>query len=222
MYFQAITGISLYCRCQYVLLGDPLNMTDNMIFEGHGSANTPPVGLPGSPDDRWVFTEDNPYRELQTAAALAAASRVMRSFNPGLSAECLRIAREVYDSAKERDPLHRLSAAVELLLASGEKRYADWIIGQRQNIVLKIERTGWVVAPVLGQLNNKRFTESVKAAVKEYAATVARAEKENPYGVPYKPDIWGAGWEIQALGVNHFSFTPTFRMFSPTAICCMR
>ena len=46
---------------QYVMLGDAGAMTDNMI---------------GNADDRWVFTEDNPSRELSTAAALAAVSRV--------------------------------------------------------------------------------------------------------------------------------------------------
>jgi endoglucanase len=81
---------------QYVLLGDAVNMTDNKVFTGETNADTPAVGLPGSPDDRWVFTEENSYRELQTAAALAATSRTMRNFNPELSMECERIAKELY------------------------------------------------------------------------------------------------------------------------------
>jgi hypothetical protein len=39
-------------------------------------------------------------------------------------------------------------------------------------------------------------------------------EKENPYGVPYKPYIWGAGWGIQAFGVRalflHLGFPDIF------------
>jgi hypothetical protein len=189
---------------QYVLLGDAANMTDNKIFTGDVTNNTPPVGLPGSPDDRWVFTEENPYRELQTAAALAASSRVLKTFNPQLSEECLSIARELWNITKEKDPLHRLSAAVELLQCTGDKQYATWILSQRAAITSRIDRTGWKVAPVLAKLNDKKFTEEIRSAVKQYHETVKAQEKKNPYGVPYEPNIWGAGWGIQGLGVQHY------------------
>src|SRR5690554_4519952 len=55
---------------QYVHLGDSATMTD---------------GIKGNDDDRWVFTENNPPRELTTAAHLAAASRALHDFNPTLS-----------------------------------------------------------------------------------------------------------------------------------------
>lgn len=189
---------------QYVLLGDAVNMTDNVVFKGANNGQAPPVGLPGSPDDRWVFTEENPYRELQTAAALAATSRALKTFNPVLSKECLRIAEELYEVTKEKDPLHRLSAAVELLRTTSDKKYAGWILQQQKGIIEKIAGTGWVVAPALSIIGNKKFTEAVRTAVKDYHAKVAEEEKKNPYGVPYKPDIWGAGWGIQSLGVQHY------------------
>ena len=66
---------------QYVHLGDSATMTD---------------GIKGNDDDRWVFTEDNPVRELTTAAHLAAASRALKGFNDELSDEALQIAREIY------------------------------------------------------------------------------------------------------------------------------
>ena len=27
---------------------------------------------------------------------------------------------------------------------------------------------------------------------------------ETPYGVPYRPSIWGAGWDIQSFGYRHY------------------
>ena len=69
---------------QYVLLGDGSVMTNN--FVNAGSKQTDPSWLP---DDRWVFTEDNPNRSLQVAGALAAASRVLKNSNPSLSEECI-------------------------------------------------------------------------------------------------------------------------------------
>lgn len=189
---------------QYVLLGDPINMTDNVPFKAAENAETPPVGLPGSADDRWLFTEDNPRRELETAAALAATSRALKEFNPTLSRECLRIAKELYDRTKEQHPLQRLSVAVELLRATSDQKYADWILGQQQTILSRADQTTAVVAPVMDQLKNKKFTDALKKSVTAYQANVAAQEKENPYGVPYKPDIWGAGWGIQSIGVKHY------------------
>lgn len=189
---------------QYVLLGDPVTMTDNVHFKGAESESTPPVGLPGSPDDRWVFTEENPHRELQTAAALAATARAMKEFNPGLSRECIRIATELYERTKERNPIQRLSAAVELFRTTSDRKYAEWIIGQKQAIIGQVDRTGWVIAPVLKDLKNREFSDALTKAVKDYHTVVSKQEKENPYGVPYKPDIWGAGWGIQSLGVKHY------------------
>jgi endoglucanase len=93
---------------------------------------------------------------------------------------------------------------VELFQSTGEKQYSDWLLAQRDGIASNIERTGWIIAPVVARLNNKKFTEAVKNSVKAYQLKVSSQEKENPYGVPYKPDIWGAGWGIQGLGVKHY------------------
>ena len=31
-------------------------------------------------------------------------------------------------------------------------------------------------------------------------------QTDSPYGVPYKPDIWGAGWKIQRFGVQQYFY----------------
>ncbi|MFX8681168.1 hypothetical protein ABTM69_21175, partial [Acinetobacter baumannii] len=49
------------------------------------------------------------------------------------------------------------------------------------------------------------FRRDVRAAVARYEAGIAEsARKDSPYGVPYKPDIWGAGWTIQEWGVKQW------------------
>ena len=77
---------------QYTHLGDFAAQTDNVVFDPRtASADAPPVGtgVPGSPDDRWVFTEQNPRRELGAAAGLAASARALRGYDDALAAECL-------------------------------------------------------------------------------------------------------------------------------------
>lgn len=189
---------------QYVLLGDASAMTDNEIFNPSIKGKIPAVGMPGSPDDRWVFTEENPWRELHTAAALAATSRVLKGFNDDLSKDCLDIALAVWNNTKENNPALRLSLAIELLKTTKEKKYADFLTGITDKITENIERTGWLVGPALALVNDKKFTNAVREAVKKYRAKVDEQEKKNPYGVPYEPNIWGAGWGIQNLGVQQY------------------
>lgn len=191
---------------QYVLLGDAVNMTDNQIFDGSfaSSGKVTPVGLPGSADDRWVFTEDNPRRELEAAAALAATSRALRSYDKNLADECLAIALEVWTITKEKDPLHRLKLATELLITTKEKKYADFLVSITDNITANIERTGWVVGPTLKLVNNKKYSDAIRKAVAAHRQKVDEQEKKNPYGVPYEPNIWGAGWGIQHFGVEQY------------------
>ncbi|HEX4850117.1 MAG TPA: glycoside hydrolase family 9 protein, partial [Puia sp.] len=105
---------------QYTVLGDAANITDNKYFDS-SKIKTPPIGLPGSPDDRWVFTEENAGRALETGAALAAASRVMNGFNDTLSTQCLSIAEDVWNNTKERFPIQRVGLAVELLITTKDK-----------------------------------------------------------------------------------------------------
>jgi endoglucanase len=189
---------------QYVLLGDPVNMTDNKPFSGKEDAQTPPVGLPGSPDDRWVFTEDNPNREIQTAAALAATARVMKSFNPTLSKECLNIATSLWEISKVKDPLRKLSTAVELYITTGDKKYSSWILANKLLIASNTNNTATIVGPVLNQLNDKSFKESMLKGVASLRKEIDAQGLKSPYGMPYEPDIWGAGWGIQDFGVKQY------------------
>ncbi|HXX62810.1 MAG TPA: glycoside hydrolase family 9 protein, partial [Bacteroidota bacterium] len=83
---------------QYVHLGDAATMSDNLIY---GPGKTDPVLHQALPmDDRWLFTEENPERELHAAQCLSAASRVLAKYSPQLSARCLRTAKALY--AKNR------------------------------------------------------------------------------------------------------------------------
>jgi hypothetical protein len=201
---------------QYVFLGDGANMTDNVVFDPSKTpeASAPPVGLPGSPDDRWVFTEENPRRELQTAAALAAASRALRGYNDALSRECLEVATALWDRTKTNEPLLRVGAAAELLITTQDAKYSRFLRDQQKLIAQNIERIGWIVGRTVPLVDDRTYTKTLTDAVAAYRQQVDTLAKETPYGVPYKPDVWGAGWSIQQFGVNqwmlHLSFPEQF------------
>jgi len=208
---------------QYTHLGEFSSQTDGVVYDPQAAkADAPPVGTgrAGSPDDRWVFTERNPRRELGAAAGLAASARALKGFDDALAAECLGIAREIWDVTREDAapqppwekgrPSARIGLAVELLLATQDRRYADYLISQRDVIVSRVKDTGWVVGRALPAIGDAAFTAAVTEAVKGYRAEVGRLEKKTPYGVPYEPDVWGAGWGIQAFGMEQYFLHASF------------
>ncbi|GHA41917.1 hypothetical protein GCM10007103_24030 [Salinimicrobium marinum] len=201
-------GIIVPSLDQYILLGDPVNHSDgapfDQAFEDSNVAENISWRQPGDQDDRWVFTENNPGRELSTAAALAATSRALKDFNPELSRDCLQIAQEVWNITETDDPLQKLEAAVEMFQTTGQRKYARFLIQHQQEIVNKIQQTGWIVGRVLEDIPNDRFQAEVKDAVKEYYSEVEASGEKTPYGLPYEPDIWGAGWGIQNFGVKQY------------------
>ena len=46
--------------------------------------------------------------------------------------------------------------------------------------------------------------------MKAYRAEVLELEKKTPYGVPYEPNIWGAGWGIQGFGMEQYFLHTAF------------
>ena len=209
---------------QYTHLGDFAAQTDGVVFDPKTApATRRPVGtgVPGSPDDRWVFTEQNPRRELSAAAGLAASARALRGYDDALAAECLAIAKEIWDVTREDAaaappratgrPSARIGLAVELLLTTRDRRYADYLVGAARH-----DREEHPVHGLGGGARaarssaTRRSPSAVTEAVKAYRAEVLTLEKKTPYGVPYEPDIWGAGWGIQGFGMEQYFLHTAF------------
>lgn len=191
---------------QYVMLGDSAAMTDGII---------------GNDDDRWVFTESNPVRELTIAAKLAAASRAMKNFNDVLSKQSLEIAEELYEitDGSGKAEAAKIHAAAELYLTTGEHRYRDFVISEIAYITENIRQTGWIVCRVVEELADAEFTAAVRDALRDLKTQLDKSSKETPYGIPYWPYIWGAGWEIQRLGFQYYFLYKAFPdMFEPEFI----
>ena len=188
---------------QYVLLGDTSAMTDNIT---------------GNDDDRWVFTEDNPPAELTTAAELAATSRALKGFNGELSMQSLEAARELFRVTEiEKETLAykapkdmkralaaKLHAAVELYLTTGDGEYKEYILSQADFIAEAIESVGWFVGRADKAINDARLSAAIRGALPALKARLAEQSAETPYGIPYRPYIWGAGWMIQRLGFQYY------------------
>lgn len=207
---------------QYVLLGDAAAMTDGVI---------------GNDDDRWVYTENNPGREMSTAAALAASYRTLKGFNDTLATHCLNIAKEIYDAGADymaarpgapasnvrRPNMGKIQTAVELYLATNDSKYFDYIMTNWDTISASAGQCGWYMARVEKQLEgNKKYKKQVaafKAGLEAYKVQLDKQSSETPYGVPYRPSIWGAGWDIQSFGYRHYFLAKTYpEIFAPDQV----
>ena len=198
---------------QYTHLGDASAHTDNRI---------------GNADDRWVFTEQNPGRELSAAAALACMSRVLKGHNDALATDCLAIARQLYANhadIRERMLGSRIQTAVELYLATGEDAYRDYVLENSGFICRNIMQTAWYIGRFDKAVGNAEFhralVEALPAVREMYEAEAAKT----PYGVPHDRGNGSSGsWEPQRLGFNYcFLYDSYPEIFEPDFIFnCMQ
>ena len=177
---------------QYTHLGDASAHTDGKV---------------GGADDRWVFTENNPSRELSTAAALACMSRVLKGHNDALADDCLDIARKLYDNVASDNPRMagaKIQTAVELYLTTGEKEYRDFVLGQKDNIVRSIRQTAWYIGRFDKAVGDPEFSAAIRAALPQVRDYYRELEARTPYGVPHDQGNRSSGsWEPQRLGYNY-------------------
>ena len=199
---------------QYVHLGDASTITDNRKYNLGLKKDEVTAHESGVLDDRLVFTEENPWRELGVAKDLAAGARVLKGFNDTLATQSVSTAEALYEGidADNNQWLSgaKIQAAVELLITTGNSKYqADILKYTRPELLRRSELIGYL-GRVLKRINDARLTEMVETAAKNYKAEVDKIQNENPFGVPYRPNIWGDGWTIQGFGVTQYFLQKNF------------
>lgn len=204
----------IICRSlrQYVLQGDAAGMTK---------------GITGDEDDRLVFTEENPWRELTTVAHLAAIARVMKGFNDTLAAQALEAAEEILETTILGDDVpefietavvgktlkHRnafLHGVAELFLTTRAEKYRKILLENEDSFLENAKEIGWIAARVVEELGDEEFSRKLREAVKPLRDEIREQSAENPYGIPYKPIIYGAGWNIQGMAFRYYFLRKAF------------
>lgn len=206
-------GIQEATLNQYVMLGDTANYTDNLFFNAALKPDQRTGTESAKPDDRWVFTEQNPGHEYKAIAALAAAGRVLKAANPALAAECTSAAESLWSA--ETDPTkafdERIIAAVQLFQTTSNDAYRTEILANRAHVIADSRRIAWAVAPISASLHDEAFVHDLREAVRrDFAALEKKQSTDSPFGVPYTPYIWGAGWDIERFGVEQYYLHKAF------------
>ena len=207
---------------QYVHIGDGSTQTDNLVYNPALRPYDIIGGTSGTLDDRFAFTGNySPAGQMSTIAAMAAAARVLKDYNPELSAKALNLAVKLWDENFEAaDPANntntnsrwgrgeqRTSAAIQLWRATGEQKYKDFFLpkvmeqlkqqpqqqhgGQGGSFRAPNLSTALELYPLL----DDDFKAAVKAAVPAYVKSAEETAAANPYGVPLQGRGWG-GTEV--------------------------
>ena len=212
-------GIIVPTLRQYVHVGDASTQTDNKVYNDtellgkaanihemwykkvanrYSSIFDPELNLDQIElvvpelDDRFVFMETNPDWQLIGASSLAAASRVLKEYNPSLAKECLDAAENLYQKNKNvktrRDHFRmrsqKLETLIELIITTGKSEYKDELCKMSSQAKKAFAFAGWNLGRVLSYIDCAEFKDSVNAAAVEYKPKLEKMLSESPFDSP--------------------------------------
>lgn len=220
---HAIPGIVEAHLSQYTHLGDGLTKTDNLIYSSRLDTFQTDGFRSGIFDDRWAFTSRSTALNYGSIAALAAASRALKGFNDPLSAECLETAVRVWDEEHGKAPDvfrhgnttggnledEEIKAATQLLLTTGEPRYATRIQELWPVIDGRFGFHAQNMVAVLG-LMDEDFKQNVRERTAKHKVWMDSLEIRNPYGVPITTGGWAGSGAVVGFGIAAYELHTAF------------
>lgn len=218
-------GIVQPTMWQYAHIGDGSTQTDGKLYDPLLKRYEVRGDHSGTRDDRLAFTGNfSPSNTMPDIAALAAAARVLKPFNPEVAERALRNAKSQWDkyfeTAAPDHPANRRSRnwdyqgdlrimpAIELWRTTGDKKYLDFfrpiLLNQLSQKPAGTDRAlfgnGGAVARALEvyPYMDDEFKAAVKAAVPAFVEQAEKTAEQTPYGVP----IFGRGWGGTEIAMN--------------------
>jgi endoglucanase len=214
---HSFTGISDPSLEQYGILGEPSVITDNRVFDPSLGVDEVKGDRSGRRDDRYAFTNRDSGLEYASIAALAASSRVLRGYDDVLAKECFATAVKAWEFEQshtparfanpyvpERADTQEVIAAVELLITTHEAKYAERLKALLPVVAEIPDEVSWAAARALPLVKDEGFSKGLDRILGEYAAKLKEELAKTPYGVPFKPQVWGVTWDIQEYAVRQY------------------
>jgi len=214
----------------YIVVGDPVNVTDGLIYDPSLKPDEKRGERSGKRDDRWVFTNRTTGGQYQFAQVAALAYRVLKEYDNKLAEECLKAAKEVWEYEQTHEPVHfevcyqpvedeyhswELSAAAELFLTTGEVRYKNRLL----ELVPSIQAmpafdfwqcSGFTLARGLENIGDTEFKKVVAEKARELKNLLTGEFNKSPYGVYFEFRVWGNNWDVLDLAGRTYYFIKHF------------
>ena len=228
-----VRGIIVPNLHQYHHLGDAINETDNLPYNPNLKPYETDGKSSGTLDDRWAFTNRSPFMDYQTAAALAAASRVLRGFNDDLAARSLsnsiRLLEEADEAMKNQNNENSMmrmwgrggdiDAVLQLYITTKDSKYADGFLEKIWTMLEPPKTTRRGFNPSF--FMSRSLTSALKAVpymdadyklklkdyVLRYQESLDKIKTENPYGIPISSRGWGgSGSVVNSAITNYYAY----------------
>ena len=214
---HAIAGIIVPTLEQYTHLGDGVTMTDNLVYDPEMGELESDGIRSGRFDDRWAFTSRSSALNFGSIAALAAASRALRGYNDTLADECLQWAERAWQDERSREPdlfrhgnttggplpVEETNAALELLITTGEKAYAERFLHYLPEIEQAFYRyavSAVRAMPYMDDAYRKRIRELAMA----HREQARQLTGKNPFGVVITEGGWAGNGTVIGGAIANF------------------
>ena len=203
---------------RYHHLGDGSTQTDNLIYDPSLKPYESDGRRSGTPDDRWVYTEDSPAANYSGIGALAAASRALRGFNDSLATDCLALAKKAYAEERARTKASappsgfeaafgqfaELTAVMQLMAATKEQAYADRF---NQLVWPALDRNAGMTLQVAARaipVMDAAYAQRLRSYVLKYKVDLDGMFKQNPYGVPIATRGWAGNSQVIGWATTNY------------------
>lgn len=211
-----VRGIVVPNLHQYHHLGDASTETDNLPYNSSLKPYQTDGKSSGTMDDRWAFTTRNPSLDYYTAAALSAASRVLKGYNDTLSNQCLFYAEKLWNEnehyskkdtsrflEKFRNNM-KILAALQLFITTDDDSYA-----QRFNETIWSELDQMGMPGLLMALQgypymDQDYRNQLRNYVVRYKKSCDDLNKQNPYGVPIVARGWAGNSDVISWATTNY------------------
>jgi hypothetical protein len=221
-----VRGIIVPQLHQYHHLGDASQETDNLPYNPNLKPYESDGLTSGTLDDRWAFTNRTTFLDYQTAASLAAASRVLRGYNNELAdkslAQAIRLVEEADEASKKPNPNEEpwmkmmgpgmdINPVLQLYITTKDKKYADRFLSKIWDLLDKLTNQQGPNAALFagfggrGAINpalmavpymDEAYKAKLRPYILKYKAAIDASQKDNPYGVPISTWGWGGSSNV--------------------------
>lgn len=118
---------------------------------------------------------------------------------------------EIHQPDGKPDMLQQVeNGALRLFITTGDAKYKNYLLKERAYIQEHIKDLGWIIARADQQIGNSDFSSAIRKSLQNLSAEFEKQRTETPYGIPYRPHIWGAGWDIQAFGFRQYFLSKSY------------
>ena len=214
---HAIAGIIVPTLDQYTHLGDGLTMTDNLVYNPDLGELQSNGRESGRFDDRWAFTSRSSALNFGSIAALAAASRALRGYDDELAEQSLQAALAAWRDERANGPFlfrhgnttggplatEELKAALELLVTTGERAYADRFLELWPEIEERFAFNAVTAVRALPHFD-AAYRARLEPLVRAHRAYLDGLQEQNPYGVPITEGGWAGNGAVIGLAMANW------------------